>query len=123
MHLARILAKEGLKQAQIGERLGVSDRMVRKYLREDYSPKQRQPRSSLLDPYKPLIHSVLEDDHFYNVEVLLQRLKNTGYTGSITILRDYVADVRKELVQRAIYRFETEPGRQAQVDWKECGAG
>ena len=33
------------------------------------------------------------------------------------ILRDYVAGIKARHVQRVVDRFETEPGRQAQVDW------
>lgn len=121
MHTARILAKSGLKQAQIAAQLGVSDRMVRKYLKEDYLPKERKARQSLLDPFKCTISSVLEEDHFYNIEVLADRLRAMGYQGGMTILRDYAAAIRTDLITRAVMRFETEPGRQAQVDWKECG--
>lgn len=121
MHTARILAQSGLKQAQIAAQLGVSDRMVRKYLKEDYRPKERKTRQSLLDPFKDTIASVLEDDHFYNIEVLAERLRAMGYQGGMTILRDHAAAIRSDLITKAVKRFETEPGRQAQVDWKECG--
>jgi len=121
MHTARILAQSGLKQAQIAAQLGVSDRMVRKYLKEDYRPKERKPRVSLLDPFKDTIASVLQDDHFYNIEVLADRLRAMGYQGGMTILRDHAAVIRTDLITKAVRRFETEPGRQAQVDWKECG--
>jgi transposase len=39
----------------------------------------------------------------------------------MSILRDYAATVRSACITKAVIRFETEPGRQAQVDWKECG--
>jgi transposase len=39
----------------------------------------------------------------------------------MTILRDHARKVRKRITIRAVRRFETEPGLQAQVDWKECG--
>ncbi|GAB1483262.1 hypothetical protein MASR2M78_20780 [Treponema sp.] len=45
----------------------------------------------------------------------------TDVQGGMSILREYAAKVRKSLVTKAVRRFETEPGRQAQVDWKECG--
>lgn len=44
-----------------------------------------------------------------------------GYDGSLTILRDYVRPLKQEFVQRVTERFETRPGRQAQIDWGECG--
>jgi len=39
----------------------------------------------------------------------------------MTILRDYARKVRKRITTKAVRRYETEPGLQAQVDWKECG--
>jgi len=36
-------------------------------------------------------------------------------------MKAYVAGLRRKLSQQAVIRFETEPGRQAQVDWKEFG--
>lgn len=121
MHLARILAKEGHKQTQIAQRLGVSERMVRKYLRPEYQPKDRPARRSQLDPFKGFINSVLEYDPFYNIVVLADRLRPQGYQGGISILREYAATVRSTCLAKAVIRFESEPGRQAQVDWKECG--
>lgn len=121
MHQARILARSGHKQKEIAELLGVSERMVRNYLRADYQPKPRLPRVSLLDPFKPDIDRILEDKPFFNLTVLAERLRSNGYTGGMTILREYAASKRDQVLTKAVLRFETEPGRQAQVDWKECG--
>lgn len=121
MHQARILARSGLKQKEIAALLGVSDRMIRKYLRDDYLPKPRHTRPSLVEPFKPDIDRILEDRPFFNITVLAQRLRSKGYKGGMTILRDYAASKREQVLTKAVLRFETEPGRQAQVDWKECG--
>lgn len=121
MHQARILARSGHKQKEIAELLGVSDRMVRNYLRADYKPKPRLARTSLLDPFKPDIDRILEDRPFFNLTVLAERLRTRGYKGGMTILREYAASKRDQVLTKAVIRFETEPGRQAQVDWKECG--
>lgn len=53
--------------------------------------------------------------------LLAKRLRRAGYTGRMTILREYAAGIRKRVTTEAIIRFETEPGFQAQVDWKELG--
>ncbi len=121
MHQARILARSGHKQKEIAELLGVSDRMVRKYLRDDYQPKLRHKRPSLLDSFKPDIDRILEEKPFFNLTVLAERLRSKGYKGGMTILREYAASKREQVLTKAVLRFETEPGRQAQVDWKECG--
>jgi transposase len=121
MHYARILAEDGLSQDEIATRLGVSDRMVRKYLKPDFGKKTAKPTTSLLDPYKDTIMDVIEESPFFNLVVLFKRIQRQGYLGSMTILRVYAAKIRAEVLTKAVRRFESEPGRQAQVDWKECG--
>lgn len=121
MHVARIMANAGHKQKYIAAQLGVSDRMVRKYLDKNYGTRPRKKRESILQPYYPIIDEMLEENPYSNLVCLFERIQKSGYPGGMTILRDYARDLRKKLVSRAVLRFETEPGRQAQVDWKECG--
>ncbi len=121
MHVARIMANEGHTQKYIAEYLGVSDRMVRKYLNPDFRTRPRKSRESILKPFYPIIEDTLENDPYFNLVYLHERLQNSGYSGKMTILRDYARKYRKKLIEKAVIRFETEPGRQAQVDWKECG--
>jgi transposase len=119
MLLAHQLKNQGYKQHQIAEKLEVTDRTVRNYLRKPASQAERKARSSKLDPYKPFIGSILNEEPYYNCVILYERLLSLGYTGRISILRDYIAKARKKIITEAVIRFETEPGRQAQVDWKE----
>jgi transposase len=121
MHVARIMANNGHKQKDIAEKLGVSDRMVRKYIKPDFGTRPRKPKKSILEPFHPFIDELLEDDPFINLIPVYERLQRRGYTGGMTILRDYARKVRKRITTRAVRRFETEPGLQAQVDWKDCG--
>lgn len=121
MHQARILAQEGLRQKEIADRLGVSARMVRYYLTAGETEVAAEHRPSKLDPFVPLLESLLEEDPFRNVVNLRKRLRSMGYDGGMTILREKSAEIRHSLIQKAVVRFETEPGRQAQVDWKEAG--
>lgn len=121
MHVARIMAGNGHSQKDIAAKLGVSDRMVRKYLKPDFGTRPRKTRKSILEPFHEFIDSLLEDDPFINLVLVNERLQRRGYTGGMTILRDYARKKRKRITTKAVRRFETEPGRQAQVDWKECG--
>jgi len=120
MHQAEILRKAGHKQRQIAEILGVSERMVRNYLKPK-AEMQHLPKHSLLDPYQEYITSKIEETPNYNLVVLRKELVVQGYTGGMTILRVYAKQVRDEIVKRAVIRFETMPAQQAQVDWKEAG--
>ena len=46
-------------------------------------------------------------------------VKNHGYTGSYSTIKRYIHNLHIEKQHNAIIRFETDPGIQAQVDWKE----
>lgn len=52
-----------------------------------------------------------------NATVILDEIKERGYPGSDTTLRDYMKPMRPEMKAKATIRFETAPGEQAQVDW------
>ena len=121
MHVARIMANNGHSQKDIAEKLGVSDRMVRKYLKPDFGTRRGKRRVSILEPFHTFIDNLLEDDPFINLVPVYERLQRRGYTGGMTIVRDYARKVRKRITTKAVRRYETEPGLQAQVDWKECG--
>jgi transposase len=55
----------------------------------------------------------------WNAVVILRELQAAGYTGSYTILRQYIAPKRVMRTGRQTVRFETAPGRQMQSDWGE----
>ena len=46
-------------------------------------------------------------------------VKEHGYTGSYSTLKRYIHNLNIERQKDAVIRFETNPGIQAQVDWKE----
>jgi len=119
MNMAKSLAQQGKKHWEIAEILEVTDRTVRNYLTRKSAP--RKKRSSLLDPYKTTIDSILNDDLYYNATVLMEKLQANGYTGQISILRDLMKKTRDRLSAEAVIRYETVPGFQAQVDWLELG--
>jgi len=115
--------KNGMSIADIARSTGYSELTVRKWLREDGQPRyrRRKRRPSILDPYKEYIMQRMADGVF-NCEVLLRELKERGYPGSITILKDYVAPFRRQFQVHAVRRFETDPGEQMQVDWGFLGS-
>lgn len=118
---ARILQAQGYKQAEIAGILGVCERTVRNYLAEPPSPRKAPKRPSKLDPYKPLLEEQIEKNPAFNGELLYERIVRLGYKGRKTVLKDFLAKTRLRVSAAAVQRFETEPGFQAQVDWKEFG--
>ncbi len=118
---AKELQAKGYTQKEISERLNVCERTVRNYIHNPSSPRKKVKRKSKLAPYHEYIKGIINEKPYYNCELLYQDLQKIGYTGKISILRDYVFRVRKEVLTEAVIRFETLPGHQAQVDWNELG--
>jgi len=102
----------------IAQELGISRNTVRKYLRSETVPKQKaRPRGeSVLGPYVEHIEGRLAEGVF-NCVVLLREIRELGYEGNYTVLKDYVAPRRQPKQGQATVRFETDPGEQAQVDF------
>ena len=112
------LKGEGKSIRAIARTLGISRNTVRRYLRADGvpGPRPRPSRGSKLDPYIEHVDRRLSDGLF-NCVVLLRELRELGYQGSYTVLKDYVKPRRLPRQPKATLRFETKPGEQAQVDW------
>jgi transposase len=52
---------------------------------------------------------------------MLRELRTRGYLGGYTILKDWLQPQRESACTVAVRRFETPPGKQAQVDWGHLG--
>ena len=113
------LLEEGESVSQVARRLGRTRQTIYNWIDGKTSEAGRR-RPSKLDPFRPYIESRLERFDL-PATVLLDELRERGYTGGITILRDLVATIKNRHVKRLVDRFETEPGRQAQIDWASCG--
>jgi len=57
----------------------------------------------------------------WNAQVLLRELRQQGYQGGYTILKDWLQPQQTAGKATAVRRFETPPGQQAQVDWGHLG--
>jgi transposase len=116
------LASEGKSIHEIGRQLGLARNIVRKYLRGSPPAAARPPRSSKLDPFKTRIRRWMQEDHLYNCETMLPRLRALGYTGGMSVLKAFVAPLRPARAgQQPVRRYETAPGEQMQFDWAEFG--
>ena len=117
------LLREGVPIARIAERLGVSRQTIynwKKRGEDGQAGTEARPRKSKLDPFRDHIASRLERFDL-PATVLFREILEGGYTGGITILRELVSEIKAIHVQRVVDRFETEAGRQAQVDFAHCG--
>ena len=114
------LLRENVPKAQIARQLGISRQTIYNWIDEPDDKARRVHRPSKLDSYRPYIQGRLERFDL-PATVLLREIREQGYDGGITILREHVAEIKDRQITRLVDRFETEPGRQAQVDWKSCG--
>ena len=112
--------RQGLTIIQIARTLGLNRKTVVKWLaRRRYAPQQRHPRNSILDPFKGRITRLL-DTHPYSAQQIFQRLREEGYRGGVTIVRDYVRRIRP--TKLPVYlKLHFAPGECAQIDWGSFG--
>ena len=117
-----MLKRQGLSERQVAKRLGISRSTVRKYLKDPDSATRgmaKVERKSNLDAYTGNIKAWLEEDADYKFTWIYDRLCNLGYTGGYDMVRRRVRSVKEDKHRIAYMRFESEPGRQAQVDFGE----
>jgi transposase len=77
-------------------------------------------RISILTAHYPQIDALLRDDPSRSAVNILQRLRLAGYTGGLTILKEYLMACRP-VSHPAYLSLEFLPGQAAQVDWGEFG--
>lgn len=114
------LRRNGLSVSAIARRTGHDRKTVRGVLARDGEPLSRKRRGGVerhhkLKPFEGYVHERMGQG-VYNAVVLFAELRQRGYTGGMTVLREYVQPFRPK-VPFATLRFETEPGEQAQVDF------
>jgi transposase len=116
----RDLYNQGMKISDIAKQTGVDRKTVRKYVKSSVLPesKSRSLRPCKLDDFKDYIVEKLK---VYPVSAvrLFREIQGLGYTGGYTRVKDFVMVTRPNVGVPAVYRFETKPGLQAQVDWAE----
>jgi transposase len=116
----RLYRERGLSLSQIGLELGIDPETAAKYAKADkFQRPSRTKRSSKLDAFKPLIKRWLEQ-HPYSATQILQRLREEGYAGGFSILKDYIRVVRP-VRHPAFLTLAFAPGEAAQVDWGCAG--
>ena len=122
-----------INKSQIARELGVDPRTVDKYLNGYIKPTSRN-RKSKIEAFEPIIKELLSKDSiqiFYYKRILWQYLKDNHkldcaqssfrrYISNHSEFNEYFNNRKKGHISTASpMRYETEIGKQAQLDWKE----
>lgn len=109
----------------IAREFGVDRKTIKRVVaRRSVTMARKLPgRKSQLDPFKEAIDALLQKDAKITATVIFDRLRDRGYAGGYTIVKDYVRRTRATMLRprEGFLRLEFGPGDVAQVDWGEFG--
>ena len=114
------LHRQGLSVSAIARQVGVDRKTVRTYIAKGLEPPaytKRPPAPSLVDRFEPYLRERLAAYPDLTARRLLREIKDRGFAGSYSVVRDHVRDLRPARIAGYEVRFETPPGEQAQVDF------
>lgn len=116
------LKKQGLSISAIARKVGSDRKTVRRYLDRGleapvYGP--RQPRARVIEPYERYLQERVQAFPDLSGARLLREIRELGYDGGYTAVTDFLREVRPARPAQFERRFETPPGKQAQVDFAE----
>lgn len=110
--------KNLINKSEIARRFNCSINTVNKYLNIQENNKSNRKYSSKLDNFKGIIIKKT-DDFSANGRAIFNFIREKGFTGSYGTVSKFIKEHKQEEQNKATMRFETTPGFQAQVDWKE----
>jgi len=123
-----VLHSMGWTIRRISRELGISRGRVRRMLvsnsvLRDTTPqsgiKQKKQHTSKLDPYKSYIGDLLKRYSDITGQRVYEHLKDKGFDGGITIVRDYLKNIREVGSKTPVKLIETDPGQRAAHDWSD----
>ncbi|MBW2690657.1 MAG: IS21 family transposase [Deltaproteobacteria bacterium] len=111
------LQREGLSRRAISRRLGIHRRTVRNALASNMPPRVvYRRRGSIIDPHRGWLLAKLQQYPELTAARLFYLLKERGYEGGSSLVRQVVAELRPRM--KPVYQsLHFEPGDCGQVDW------
>jgi transposase len=115
--------RQGWSIARLAREFGVNWRTARRYATAPEVPRYppRARPAALSEAQLAYVGRRLGVCPEIRATTLHRELVELGYTGSYASLRRQLLGLRPPAEAEAVVRFETDPGRQAQVDWADCG--
>jgi transposase len=114
------LHRQGVTVSAIARRIGLDRKTVRRYIARGLEPPvygPRKPRTTQLQQFERYLRERIAAFPQLTGRRLHRELRDLGYTGGYTILTEFLRDIRPVAGPEFEVRFETPPGRQAQVDF------
>jgi transposase len=114
--------RAGASIRQIARDLNLARNTVSRVLaavtaQRDGLPATKPQRPSLLDAFDATVGELLGRYPDLTATRLLEELRQQGFTGGYTIVRQRLAQLRPRATPLPVVRFETAPGAQAQMDY------
>ncbi len=116
------LKRQGLGVSAIARQTGLDRKTVRKYpARGLEAPeyKARAPRTRIIEPYEAYLQERLALFPDLTSGRLMGEIRERGCEGGYTAVKTFVREIRPPKKTQFERRFETPPGKQAQVDFAE----
>jgi len=117
----QVLHRQGSNIRAIARATSLSRNTVRAVLRGEHDGRYgpREPRPAKLDPYKAQLEARVDAAGKVRLPatVLLREIQAQGYDGGISQLKEFLRSIRPAVPAEPLVRFETEPGKQLQIDF------
>ncbi|MBN1216471.1 MAG: IS21 family transposase [Candidatus Lokiarchaeota archaeon] len=107
-----------VNKSKLAKRFGCDRRTITRYLNGATSNREPRKYKSIIDNYKSIIIDKV-DNYSATAMAVYKFIHKKGYTGSYLTVNNFVKKHINKQNKKATIRFETSPGLQAQVDWKE----
>ena len=114
------LARQGLSVSAIARRTGHDRKTIRTYIARGLEPpayKPREPVPSPLAPFEAFLRERVGRFPDLTGRRLWREVRDLGFAGGYSTVTDFLRVVRPPAEPAFERRFETPPGRQAQVDF------
>lgn len=124
----KILHQQGKSIRQIAKLLCISRNTVKRYLvtqltQPTYHPRpERVGKLSGYEAYLIQRQQAAKPD-WIPATVLYREICSQGYTGSLSLLRQFLFQLKVPEQLSEVIRYETSPGKQMQIDWAEFRQG
>ena len=116
--IAMMEEKELMNKSELSRRFGCNRRTIDKYIKKADTTREKRKHVSILEDYKNIVLDKV-DTYGSTAMAVFKFIQKKGYAGSYLTVNNFVKKHKEDQVKKATIRFETMPGQQAQVDWKE----